>query len=110
MTRIPDFFATQSNDLQCAAKAAAAAGKVIRAGYQQVHQIDAKGIGDLVSQVDFDADRDATQVLRDADPALTIISEELNPDAGDDRTAANFDHRFWNGNGFFGQARAKAAG
>lgn len=88
MTQVPEFFASQSDDLQLAAKAAAAAGNVIKAGYQQVHQIDAKGIGDLVSQVDFDADRDATKILREADPSITIISEELNPDAGDDQTDA----------------------
>ena len=80
--QIPDFFAQQSQDLQFAAKAALAAGQIIKDGYQSCHQIDAKGVGDLVSQVDFDADRVATDILSEAYPDTTIISEELNPDAG----------------------------
>ena len=86
--QIPDFFARQSQDLQFAAKAALAAGQVIKDGYQRSHQIDAKGVGDLVSQVDFDADRVATDILSKAYPDTTIISEELNPDAGTAQTDA----------------------
>ena len=87
-TQIPDFFAQQSQDLQFAAKAALAAGQIIKDGYQRCHQIDAKGVGDLVSQVDFDADRVATDILSEAYPDTTIISEELNPDAGNAQTDA----------------------
>lgn len=86
MTEIPDFFAGQPQTMQNAARAALAAGQIIKAGYQQVHKIDAKGVGDLVSQVDFEADKAATAILRSANPELTIISEELNPDAGDEST------------------------
>lgn len=86
--QIPDFFAQQSQDLQLAAEAAVAAGQVIQDGYERSHQIDAKGVGDLVSQVDFDADRVATDVLSKAYPDTTIISEELNPDAGNAQTDA----------------------
>ena len=75
--QIPDFFARQSQDLQFAAKAALAAGQVIKDGYQRSHQIDAKGVGDLVSQVDFDADRVATDILSKAYPDTTIISDCL---------------------------------
>ena len=90
MTKIqlPDFFTQQSQDLQLAAKAALAAGQIIKDGYQRCHQIDAKGVGDLVSQVDFDADRVATDILSKAYPNTTIISEELNPDAGNAQTDA----------------------
>lgn len=88
MTEIPEFFAQQTAPMQTAARAAAAAGEVIKAGYQLAHQIDCKGVGDLVSQVDFEADRAATAILKYADPHLTIISEELNPDAGDEATDA----------------------
>ena len=90
MTKIqtPDFFAQQSQDLQLAAQAALAAGQIIKDGYQRCHQIDAKGVGDLVSQVDFDADRVATDILSKAYPNTTIISEELNPDAGNAQTDA----------------------
>lgn len=86
--QIPDFFAQQPQDLQLAAQAALAAGEIIKDGYQRSHQIDAKGVGDLVSQVDFDADRVATDVLSKAYPDTTIISEELNPDVGDAQTDA----------------------
>lgn len=86
VTQIPDFFEQQSDLMQVAAKAAAAAGQIIKAGYEQVHQFDAKGVGDLVSQVDFEADKAATAILNANDPNLTIISEELNPDAGDEST------------------------
>ena len=90
MTKIqlPDFFAPQPHDLQLAAAAAQAAGQIIKDGYARSHKIDAKGVGDLVSQVDFDADRVATDILSKANPGLTIISEELNPDAGDAQTDA----------------------
>ena len=88
MTTIPDFFAQQPQDLQLAAEAAFAAGQIIKDGYERSHQIDAKGVGDLVSQVDFDADRVATDILSKAYPDTTIISEELNPDAGDAQTDA----------------------
>ena len=79
VTKIPDFFAQQPQDLQLAAQAAFAAGQIIKDGYERSHQIDAKGVGDLVSQVDFDADRVATDLLSEAYPDTTIISEELNP-------------------------------
>lgn len=88
VTKTPDFFAQQSKDLQLAAQAALAAGQIIKDGYDRSHEIDAKGVGDLVSQVDFDADRVATDILSKAYPDTTIISEELNPDAGDAQTDA----------------------
>lgn len=81
---LPHFFENQSTSLQLAARAAAAAGQIIRDGYDVVHSVEVKDIGDLVSKVDFDADKVATEILQ-ADPdGLTIVSEELNPEANDE--------------------------
>ncbi|MEM9410816.1 MAG: inositol monophosphatase family protein [Planctomycetota bacterium] len=81
---IPNFFIQHSTSLQLAARAAAAAGKIIRDGYDLVHQVETKGVGDLVSKVDFDADRAATEILKTDVSIPTIVSEELNPDAQDE--------------------------
>ena len=80
---IPGFFSAQSETMRIAATAALAAGEVIRDGYQKVHQIDSKGVGDLVSKVDFDADRVATDILCGAGEGLPIMSEELSPETED---------------------------
>ncbi|MEO0417084.1 MAG: inositol monophosphatase family protein [Verrucomicrobiota bacterium] len=79
---IPDFFENCSPALRLAAEAAAAAGKVIRDGYEEVNQIEVKNVGDLVSKVDFDADQAATEILQK--DGLTIVSEELNPETKDE--------------------------
>ena len=81
---LPEFFRESSNSLQLAASAAMAAGQIIRDGYDLVHTVEAKGVGDLVSKVDFDADRAATDILKTDPSGLSIISEELNPDTKDD--------------------------
>ena len=81
---LPHFFQNQLPSLQLAAKAAASAGRIIRQGYDLVHQVETKGVGDLVSKVDFDADRAATKILQTDPSGLTIVSEELNPDAKDE--------------------------
>lgn len=80
---LPEFFADQSELMRTAATAAQVAGEVIRQGYEQAHAIEAKGVGDLVSQVDFDADQRATAVLREHTPQLPIMSEELSPETDD---------------------------
>ena len=79
--RLPDFLLTHSDDLQLAAHAAFAAGEIIRAAYDVGHRIDAKNIGDLVSQVDYDADRAACAILGES--GLPIVSEELTPEVDD---------------------------
>lgn len=79
--QLPEFFRSQSNNMQVAAKAALAAGKIIQDGYCQVHEISSKGVGDLVSKVDFEADRAATDILQST--SLPIMSEELSPEASD---------------------------
>lgn len=80
---IPSYFETQPQVMQIAAKAAFAAGQVISDGYQKVHNIDTKGVGDLVSEVDFEADRVATEILKSHSELLPILSEELQPETDD---------------------------
>lgn len=63
--------------LALAVRAAKAAGEVIRNGSGQLNVVEQKGVGDLVSQVDRDADRAAIEVIRSAS-LLPILSEELN--------------------------------
>ncbi len=80
--KIPEFFRKQSSLVQTAAQAALAAGKIIEEGYQQVHAINSKGVGDLVSQIDFEADQAATDILN-ASTSIPIMSEELSPEVDD---------------------------
>ena len=81
----PEFFNNHSSSLHLAARAAFAAGQIIKEGYQLVHQVEVKNVGDLVSKVDFDADRAATTILQKDPSGLTIVSEELNPNAKDEQ-------------------------
>lgn len=81
----PNFFDGHSSSLRLAAQAAFAAGQIIKEGYQLVHQVEVKNVGDLVSKVDFDADLAATTILQTDPSAITIVSEELNPDAKDEQ-------------------------
>ncbi len=71
-----------SSDLQLAIQAAAAAGGVIAAGaadraYGEGPDIEQKDVGDLVSEIDREADRVVTDLLRQ-NSRLPILSEELN--------------------------------
>ena len=68
-----------SAELQIAIKAAFAAGQRVRDGYQQLSTIQQKGVGDLVSQVDRDADQAACELLQ-SESSLPILSEELHCD------------------------------
>ena len=92
---LPEFFHTHPSSspwlpsLKLAAEAANAAGQIIKDGYDLVHQTKAKGVGDLVSKVDLDADRAATKILESDSDRLLILSEELNP------TAANEQQDMW---------------
>lgn len=83
MESIPTFFEDQPDDLKLAARAALAAGTVIREGAAEVHRVEVKDVGDLVSRVDFDADKAATEILQSSD--LPILSEELNPETNDEQ-------------------------
>ena len=84
-TNLPQFFEAHSPSLRLAAQAALVAGQIIKDGYEMVHRVEVKNVGDLVSQVDFDADRAATEILQNDPSGLTIVSEELNPDANDEQ-------------------------
>lgn len=72
-----------SGDLLTAVRAADAAGRIIIDGAKTLAQgglegdIEQKAAGDLVSQVDIDADQAACGVLRE-NSDLPILSEELN--------------------------------
>lgn len=69
------------NDLLLAARAADEAGRIIRDGYGKRANIRAKGIGDLVSEIDEKADQVISQMIRIHKPTDSIVSEELQPDA-----------------------------
>ena len=70
---------TISEQLHTAVLAAQAAGTIIRDGSEKLNVVEQKGVGDLVSEVDREADRVACDILRAAS-VLPILSEELNAD------------------------------
>jgi len=76
-----------STELTVAIEAARLAGDIVRAGYYQVEkghsvEFEQKGVGDLVSDIDRDADLASTSWIREhSDYAL--LSEELNADVGE---------------------------
>lgn len=80
-TEIPMQAHSLGPSMSLACRAALEAGKLIRAGYGQLNEIEAKGVGDLVSQIDRDADQLIIQILR-SESSLPILSEELHSDVG----------------------------
>lgn len=80
MSNIPQHLQILSTDLQLAAQAAFAAGEIIREGYQGLHTVQSKGVGDFVSKIDEQADQVASQILQEDPRQLPILSEELSPD------------------------------
>lgn len=66
--------------LELAIRASQAAGSIIRNGHNQIQEIEQKGVGDLVSEVDRDADRAVCEILQ-TESDFAILSEELNADA-----------------------------
>lgn len=77
---LPDHPASLSPELALAARAVYAAGSVINESFGELHTVEVKGIGDLVSEVDREADRAALAVLQTDPAASRILSEELSPD------------------------------
>ena len=69
-------------ELGIAIEAAIAAGKIICEGAGQIHDVESKGVGDLVSEVDKKADEVITKVLQQHS-SLPILSEESNPTIAD---------------------------
>ncbi len=80
---LPDHPSTLSCELGLAAKTAFAAGNVIRESFGELHTVESKGIGDLVSEVDREADRAALAVLETDTSGAAILSEELSPETPD---------------------------
>jgi len=77
---LPDHPSLLSPELGLAARAAFAAGNVIAESSGELFEVEAKGIGDLVSELDREADRAALAVLRSDPAASPIMSEELSPE------------------------------
>lgn len=75
-------------ELGIAMKAAYAAGAVIKDGFGKMHAIESKGVGDLVSQVDHQADVAIGDVLK-SHSSLAILSEESSP------TIPSGENDFW---------------
>jgi myo-inositol-1(or 4)-monophosphatase len=69
-------------DLGIAIEAAAAAGQIICDGSGKMHDVELKGVGDLVSKVDQDADIAIAKVLKQHSD-LAILSEESSPSLDD---------------------------
>ncbi|MBP9773180.1 MAG: inositol monophosphatase [Candidatus Peribacteraceae bacterium] len=80
---------TDHADLFIALKAAAAGGEIIAREYPNTQKVEAKGIGDLVSAVDREADSAIMTILQTHCPTDEVLSEELNP------TNANRSKRLW---------------
>ncbi len=66
------------SDLGIAIEAAQSAGKIIRDGSGKIHEVQLKGVGDLVSQVDQNADMAIAEILKQHSD-LAILSEESSP-------------------------------
>lgn len=64
-------------DMQIALLAAQKAGLKIQEAYGKMHDIEEKGVGDLVSQVDKECDQEIQNILREKRPVDDILSEEL---------------------------------
>ncbi len=78
---------TVSNELAIALEGARLAGEIIKDGYEnlgggQADGIERKGVGDLVSEIDRQADRVSTDWIRQ-NSEIVIMSEELNSDVGE---------------------------
>lgn len=77
---IPDHARTLGEDLEIAVEAAFEAGQIIRSGYGKLHEVEEKGVGDLVSRIDKECDAKVQEKLALRRPNDSILSEELSPD------------------------------
>lgn len=76
----PDYLLTHPHpDLRVAAEAAYAGGVIIRERNKEEVAIEEKGIGDLVSLIDREADQAICETLRRLRPEDALLSEELHP-------------------------------
>src|SRR5574342_296543 len=60
------------------------AGQILRAGYQQEHQVDYKGVIDLVTEIDRQSEDYLLGEIRKNFPDHHILSEESGGTRGDD--------------------------
>ena len=83
MTETPDAplprTAAGRSAMDVALEAARVAGDVIRAGWDSQRQITFKGRKDIVTDVDFAAEKAVLQVLTNAFPTFGILAEESQP-------------------------------
>lgn len=69
-----------SHELSALVEAALKAGEIMSQGYGRLQNIERKGYGDLVSEVDRNCDRSFQESFRVAFPDVAILSEEISPD------------------------------
>lgn len=74
--RIPEHALSLPPEVGIALRAALSAANIIRSRLGDNHTIIEKGVGDLVSQVDLDAESELLHVLRNESPNSEVISEE----------------------------------
>jgi myo-inositol-1(or 4)-monophosphatase len=75
----PPHLRTLSPHLEVAARAAAKAGNIIRESYNKLQNVQEKGVGDLVTDTDREADQAIHETLHYLTPSYGIISEEVSP-------------------------------
>lgn len=74
--RLPPTLPCSHRALKPALKAALLAGGIVQKGFGKVSSIQEKTAGQLVTEVDLEADRLLVEQLRSFDPSIPIVSEE----------------------------------
>jgi myo-inositol-1(or 4)-monophosphatase len=80
MTKELPLLVKDSRELSVLVESALKAGDIMRQGYGHLQNIERKGYGDLVSEVDRNCDRSFQESFRAAFPDVPILSEEISPD------------------------------
>ena len=87
MTETPEHGLPASADgrssMDVALQAARAAGEIIRRGWDSHRQVTFKGRADIVTDVDFAAEKAVLEVLTGAFPEFGVLAEESNPVQGE---------------------------
>ncbi len=65
--------------LRAARQAALAAGKIMKDGFGVTHQIEHKGLYDLVTEIDKACEEAIVEIVSKALPSASILAEESNP-------------------------------
>ena len=76
---VPKHAKSLSTEMSLAINAVKKAGNIIRENFAGIHSIEEKGIGDLVSEIDRQAECAGTNVLLKDPRDVAILSEEMNP-------------------------------